>query len=214
MINERNHQVGVNKMKRILLENGKIGKSFALAIFLAIVASTGASQTQETVTIKFDDGEGVTGQLVEFSNGAFKIKTVIGQVTIPAEGVFCIGSACPQSTRLEIAPSPMVLTSFDGSAKLSGNLIEIADGQYVLATGAGELRIDTGEVTCEGEGCLEPVISPNFGGAVVLTSGTTTIEGTLIGLDENSYIVEVESLGPIRVSTDQFKCSGAGCLLD
>jgi hypothetical protein len=214
LINERNHQVGVNNMKRIFLKNGKVTKSFALAISLAVAASTGASQTQETVTIKFDDGDGVTGELVEFENDTFKIQTVIGRVTIPAEGVFCIGSACPPSTRLEIAPSPMALTSFDGAIKLSGNLLEIADGQYVLATDFGELRIDTDEVTCEGEGCLETVAAPTFGGPVVLTNGATKIEGDLMGIEDNSYIVEIESVGPIRVTMDQFTCSGAGCPIE
>ena len=203
-------------MQRILLKNGKVRKSFAMAISLAVAASTGASQTQETVTIKFDDGDGdgVTGELVEFANDTFKIKTVIGQVTIPAEGVFCIGTACPPSTRLEVAPSPMALTSFDGAIKIAGNLLEIADGQYVLATDFGELRIDTDEVTCEGDGCLETVAPPTFGGPVVLTSGATTIEGNLIGIEDNSYIVEIEFVGPIRVTMDQFTCSGTGCPIE
>lgn len=214
MINERNHQVDVKNMQRILLKNGKVRKSFAMAISLAVAASTGASQTQETVTIKFDDGDGVTGELVEFANDAFKIQTVIGRVTIPAEGVYCIGAACPPSTRLEVAPSPMALTSFDGSIKIAGNLLEIADGQYVLATDFGELRIDADEVTCEGDGCLETVAPPTFGGPVVLTSGATTIEGNLIGIKDNSYIVEIESVGPIRVTMDQFTCSGTGCPIE
>jgi hypothetical protein len=215
LINERNHQVDVKNMQRILLKNGKVRKSFAMAISLAVAASTGASQTQETVTIKFDDGDGVTGELVEFANDTFKIQTVIGRVTIPAEGVYCIGAACPPSTRLEVAPSPMALTSFDGSIKIAGNLLEIVNGQYVLATDFGELRIDTDEVTCEGEGCLETVAPPpTFGGPVVLTSGVTTIEGDLVGIEDNSYVVEIESMGPIRVTMDKFTCSGEGCPIE
>jgi len=84
-------------MKRLLPQNANVGLSVVVAAAMALTASTGGAQTQETVTIKFDDGDGMTGEFVEFSNGLFKIKTVIRQVTIPAEGVFCIGSACPES---------------------------------------------------------------------------------------------------------------------
>ena len=194
-------------MKRILPKNANVGLSVVVAAAMALTASTGVAQTQETVTIKFDDGDGVTGELVEFSNGLFKIKTVIGQVTIPAEDVFCIGAACPESTRLEIASSPITLTSSDGEATVSGNLIEIADDQYVLATSAGELRVNTGDVTCEGEGC----VSHSLGGFVTLNSGAATIEGILVGLAEDAYLVDVEAMGTIRVNIEQFQCSGPGC---
>ena len=194
-------------MKRILPQNANVGLSVVVAAAMALTASTGVAQAQETVTIKFDDGDGVTGELVQFSNDLFKIKTVIGQVTIPAEGVFCIGAACPESTRLEIAPSPITLTSTNGDVTISGNLIEIANDQYVIATSAGELKINIGDVTCEGEGC----VSHSLGGFVTLSSGTTAIEGILVGLAEDAYLVDVETMGTVRVKIEQFQCSGPGC---
>ena len=194
-------------MKRIFPQNANVGLSVVVAAAMALTASTGGAQTQETVTIKFDDGDGVTGEFVEFSNGLFKIKTVIGQVTIPAEGVFCIGSACPESTRLEIASSPITLTSSDDDVTISGNLIEVANDQYVLATSAGELKVNIGDVTCEGEGC----VSHSLGGFVTLSSGTTAIEGILVGLAEDAYLVDVETMGTVRVKIEQFQCSGPGC---
>lgn len=198
-------------MKHLLHNTPVASKHFVLAAVLSCASFMAAAQSENTVTIKFDDGDGITGELLDFSNNMLRLNTSIGPITIPADGVSCIGSACPESLRLEVATAPVVLTSLDGSTTLNGDLIEVSNGQYVVATIAGELRIDVDVVTCEGEGCVVPASTPTFGGPVVLTSGITEIEGKLLGIDDDSYLVEVDNLGEIRVQLDLFSCSGEGC---
>ncbi|MDX8352851.1 hypothetical protein [Cognatiyoonia sp. IB215182] len=167
---------------------------------------------ERTVTIRFEyGGDGITGQLISFEENKLRIETTVGTITIPAEDVSCIGAACPESLRLAVEASPIVLTSLDGQITLSGDLLEIAGNEYVVATAAGELRIETDKVTCQGEGCVVEVSAPVFGGPVVLTNGATEISGNLVGVDETSYLVEVENLGAIRVQLDSFTCTGEGC---
>ena len=186
--------------------------STVLLVSAASVAhAQDGAQRENTVTIIFDDSEGITGELLSFSDSTLRIQSSVGAITIPADDVSCIGAACPEELRLEIAAAPIVLTSIDGGVPLAGDLIEVSNNQYVVATAAGELRIEIDKVNCQGEGCVTQVSGPAFGGPVVLSNGATEISGTLVGIDENSYLVEVENLGAIRVQLDTFTCNGPGC---
>ena len=187
------------------------GSEMKLVIIAGLLAVVGFQASGQSVTLKYDDGDGISGELIEFANDVYKLQTSIGLVTIPAEGISCIGLACPESERLQIASAPITLTSHDGSAQLSGDLLEVVDGQYVVASDVGEVRIDIDLVTCDGDGCPEQEPAQTIGGPVVLTSGSTTIEGELLSLEPGAYIVETANLGTIRVSTEQFDCSGPGC---
>lgn len=182
----------------------------AIAAVMALCATQMIAQTASTVTINFDDGEGITGDIVESSETSIKLDTIMGVVTIPMEGVTCIGTACPDAIRLVIEDAPVRLVALDSSAWISGNFIEIDDAQYVLATETGEVRIDTAKVTCEGAGCPETADAFVFGGPVSLTNGSTTIDGKLFGLEADSYLIESETFGELRVSRD-FSCTGDGC---
>lgn len=178
---------------------------FGLMVFAAPVVAQNANQ----VTLKYDDGTGVTGELSTFEDGIFQIKSSIGTVAIPASDVSCIGSACPEGTALEVPSSAVVLTSIDGASQLSGDLIEFADDEYVLATDIGEVRIRADQVTCEGEGCValeEPVSS-----TVTLVNDSTEIEGEFLRIEDGAYIVYNEILGEIRVNSDTFECRGDRC---
>ncbi|MEM9785016.1 MAG: hypothetical protein AAF801_00840 [Pseudomonadota bacterium] len=204
-------------MKHLVPHITRFGRSLILvsAVGLCPVAAFAQGESgavpENTVTIKFDDSDGITGELLSFENNSLRLATSVGAVTVPAIDVYCIGAACPETLRLEVAASPIVLTSLDGGVTLSGDLLDISGDEYVVATAAGELRIEIDKVTCQGEGCIVEVSAPTFGGPVVLTNGTTEIAGTLVGVDETSYLVEVENLGAIRVQLDAFTCTGDGC---
>lgn len=186
-------------------------RSALLATLIAICSLPALAQSANTVTIRFGDGDGITGEVVEFTDLNIELMTTVGAVTIPLAGATCTGAACPDAARQTIEDLPVVvLSARDGSAQLIGNLLEIIDDQYVLATEAGELRLNVSDVNCAGEACLDQQVAFAFGGPVVLLSGATTIEGTLTGLDEDGYFVEVDVLGALRVSRE-FACSGDGC---
>lgn len=47
----------------------------------------------------------------------------------------------------------VTLTSTDGSMSLDGELLGVEDGNYVIRTTLGDLRVATSSMICEGEGC-------------------------------------------------------------
>lgn len=194
-----------------IISKTRASKAACISILFSFMALTVAAQVEEnTVTIKFDDGEGITGVLVETTDIGLRLDTLMGVVNIPLDGVSCIGAACPSTIVLETEEKPILLTSLDGATKMKGNLLEIVDGQYVLATVIGEMRVPVDQVTCEGSGCVAPVAEPVLGGQVTLTSGNTVLQGILRGLDKDSFLVEVAAFGELRVPRD-FDCSGDGC---
>jgi hypothetical protein len=172
-----------------------------------LLASVGMAQNANQVTLKFDDGTGISGELLEFTNDTFRIQAHVGLIVIPADGVFCIGAACPEGTHLQIESAAVTLISLDGTQQLSGDVIEVVNGEYVLATDFGEVRVSTDLVKCEGVGCVDSEISKE----VVLSDGSVTLEGTLLELKDGAYIIDVKALGQIRVDANQFECSGEAC---
>lgn len=182
-----------------------------IAAVLATNATTMAvAQTEKTVTINFDDGEGITGDILEVSGDALRLDTIMGAVTIPMEGVSCIGIACPETIRFNPAPAPVTLTSTDGTMKIGGDLLDIRDGSYLLATDFGEIKVEIEKVACSGAGCPVRDVQYVFGEQVTLSNGTITLDGILTEVESHAYLIEDENLGPIRVSKE-FSCTGSGC---
>lgn len=187
---------------------------FALMVLPASVIAQAANQ----VTLKYDDGSGVSGELIAFEEDIFRIQASVGLIAIPAQDVSCIGAACPEGTTLEVPPAPVVLTSVDGSFRVAGNVIAFEDDQYVVATEIGEIQVKASLVDCEGSGCVspaEPVVTESITDpvdrSVSLVDGTMTIEGDLVRVENGAYIIEVEQLGELRVDANTFECRGAAC---
>ena len=176
-----------------------------------LVASNAFAQSTNQVSLRFnDEGESITGELLEYTNGNFRIQSSIGSVTIPGDDVSCIGDACPAGTKAETTGPLLKLTSPDGSITVSGNLIEIKDESYILATSFGELAVEFGSVICEGDGCIEEVDTP-ADTTVVLRSGATEIHGELLGFDDDSYLIQSDIHGEVRIKRNAFSCEGEAC---
>ena len=180
------------------------------AVLLGLTAPV-IAQDGNTVTLTYDAGEGLTGELVEVNDQVVVLRSSIGLVTVPVDGVTCIGQACPDSMRFRSSAPMLTFSTLDGSVAVRGQLIEISNDQYVIATNLGELRFDVDGAICTGEGCPVTLADTQFGRDVVLTNGATAIEGQLVGIEGTSYIVEVANVGPIRVDSSVFDCRGEGC---
>jgi len=188
-----------------------MSRSVILSALFAICSFPVFAQSSNIVTLRSGDGDGITGEVVELAETTIQIRTTVGSFTIPLAGVTCTGAACPDITREDSSSLPViVLSARDGSAQFIGNLLEVVDQQYVLATEAGEVRFNVADVNCAGEACLSEQDAFQFGGPVTLASGAAAYEGILTGLDDNYYFVDVNVLGALRVSRD-YACNGDGC---
>lgn len=65
----------------------------------------------------------------------------------------------------------VILKSDDGTVNLVGEFVEFSNGNYVIRTGLGDLRISASRVKCEGDACPDL----NATQADVLVSGSDTI---------------------------------------
>ncbi|MEJ8560158.1 hypothetical protein QTO30_02140 [Yoonia sp. GPGPB17] len=188
-----------------------IRQSFMMTAACIVCGTSAFAQDSETVTLKFYDGDGISGELIEANDQFVMLRSSIGMVTIPVEGVSCIGQACPEAMRFVPVGPTLTFTTTDGSVEVMGQLIEISNDQYVIATNLGELRINVDGAICSGDGCPDVGSQPTFGGDVILTNGATVIEGKLIGIEGAAYLVEVPTMGAIRVDSGVFECAGASC---
>ncbi len=176
--------------------------------FLTLGLSTSAFA--QDVTLRFASGQdSMSGALTDFKDNKFFLDSSIGLVVIPTDGVICIGDACPEGTRLQLENARVVLTAIDGTASITGDLIEVDGDEYVVATSIGEQRVAIDIVNCEGEGCV-PVLAPKDR-LVELTNGGITLKGELLGFENDSFILDDQVMGEIRVSAAEFECSGVGC---
>lgn len=187
------------------------GTSLLLALAASVFAGIGAAQTADEVKLEFGDGNFITGTLIAFEDGSYEVDSIAGPVTIPAAEVTCVGAACPELPAANDGDNKLVLTSLDGSATIEGELVEIVDEQYLLSTDVGEITINIADVTCEGARCAVTEAAPVMGGDVTLVSSSNTLNGKLVDLLEDAFVVDVPVLGVVRVSMDTYRCEGPGC---
>ena len=156
----------------------------ALVVFWPLVA------VAEKVTLSSaTDGIELTGELIEFKDGVYRIETVIGEIAIRAEQVTCSGPGCPETSEpapeLRAIPGEKVTIITDnGAVSLSGILVSFEDGAYEIDTDIGRLEILAEGTVCEGPGCPVPVAPRDTAVAItnVAAQPTEVVEDT--GLTE------------------------------
>jgi len=191
-------------------------KTFALATLLGgSLTTAGWAQAVNTITLKYEGGEDITGEFIEEVDGLIKIKASIGMIAIPIEGLSCVGAACPEGTHIALSEDTITLKTKDGKVSLTGHLIAIENDQYVIATNIGEITVDISTVDCEGYACLssDDVAKAEFafGGNVVLVSDAGQLAGVLTDIVDDAYVINTSNLGLLRVSTTTYTCEGDGC---
>ncbi len=182
----------------------------SLVLFSALLLATPTlAQSGGEITLNYDDGSGVSGELVAFSDGLFRIQASVGLLTIPAADVACVGAACPEGTTQETSTTAVTLIVDDGTVRISGDLMEFSNGEYVVATKLGEIRISADIAECTGVGCALAV--PPADPRLVLTNGGTTIAGILRAFEDGAYILDVDQIGRMRIPAEGFTCEGEAC---
>ena len=216
--------VKTGNVKRIL-------KTTTLLCAMQIPAVAFASE----ITLTSNDGAlKFVGDLVEFTDGHYILSTHLGNISIGADGVTCDGEACPDLTMAAAEPAATApaefvggavsLQSFDGALKFEGDLIAIADGNYVVRTQLGDLKIATDSVTCVGAGCpnvevtsLEPTVEevPVAEPETMIVTlqsfdGDLKFVGELLDVTNGKYVIQT-NLGELRVSASTVSCEGPAC---
>lgn len=231
-----------------VLKHVRLGLLASGAVFLSL-PTAGIAQDANDVTLRFASGQdSMIGELTKFEDNKYFVNSSIGLVVIPAQGVTCEGTACPEGTRpvtetvavepapvepapaepapvivadpvetvtppepVEIEDKQVVLKATNGSMTVTGDFIAIEDDNYVVATPFGELRIEANLVTCEGQACPDIPEPQTTDKSVSLSYAGITMTGTLLGFEDNTYILDDDVMGTIRVSAEQFVCEGPGC---
>jgi len=118
-------------------------------------SASGQAQLPRLVELTYDDGSGVVGELIEFTDGKYRLKTSVGVITVHDDGVVCNGAVCPKKEVPPVLNKSIKLTSLNSAVVLTGELLEVTDGKYVVSTIVGIVKIEIDLVNCEGEGCVE-----------------------------------------------------------
>lgn len=150
MIMSKNSELENNSQKKILKF-----PFFVLAIGLGVFSTVAVSETKDMITLFYAGEDGISGEILDYDGKVFRIASTMGKLTIPAEDLSCIGTACPDEFRLQPTLPRVVLFTPDRKNNIEGNLIEVTNTDYVLATDLGNLQIPVNSVVCEGEGCPE-----------------------------------------------------------
>lgn len=145
-------------------------KSAAKGLLVACITYCGLAsgqqeQTPKLIELTYDDGSGVVGELIDFADGKYRLKTSVGVITVRDENVVCIGAACPEKDVPQVTDDTIKLTSLDGTTVLSGELLEVTDGNYVVSTSIGIIKIEVELVHCEGKDCVLPLTNSQESGA-------------------------------------------------
>ncbi len=109
----------------------------------------------------------------------------------------------------------VTLQSPDKKISVTGELLSVDDGFYVIKTVVGEMTVSRDLVTCDGTAC--PVAEPEVAaddGTVVLKSGDgTTFSGELLGFDGTNYTLKTV-VGVLTIRSEFVTCEGASCPSD
>ena len=132
------------------------------AAFAAILGLTLAhAAAAETTLTSLDGSFSFSGELQSVDNENYVIDTEFGELIIRREFVECAGDDCPDADETQTAEAggEVTLASYDGNIRLTGELVEVTDTDYVISTGQGELTVRKEFVACEGEGCPETTVT-------------------------------------------------------
>ncbi|MEM7056061.1 MAG: phosphate ABC transporter substrate-binding/OmpA family protein [Pseudomonadota bacterium] len=144
----------------------KVGVLAAASFALTMGSSTlpSIAQSDNKVTLEAIDGSTrIRGELIEYNEDVYIIKSNLGTLTVAFDSVECTGAACP-----DLSPDPaltrqVILTAVSDGTVIMGELVDYSSDHYTIRTALGEFRISNRLVDCVGDVCPEiEVYDPNF----------------------------------------------------
>lgn len=184
----------------------------ALPLSLFLLSPLGAQADESaSVTLQFNDGDTLSGVLLDQSETEYQLQTSVGTILVPSADVECIGAACPDSTTVTSNVGGEVrLETLDGSSVIFGQLLELTASEFVVSTAIGDLRVDRSTVTCRGDGCPKATL-PGIGQTVTMVGQGVRVEGVLADYNPHYFVVTTPTFGDVNFSSLEFSCEGQGC---
>ncbi|MBM7069374.1 phosphate ABC transporter substrate-binding/OmpA family protein [Actibacterium sp. 188UL27-1] len=130
-------------------------KSLKFSVTAALMLTVAHVASADEVKLQSDDNSiNLSGDLIDFKNGVYFIRTDLGALRISADRVNCIGAACPDLEGQEAVVNDQVrLRTDDGSIELEGRLVKFEDETYFVETTIGDFQLASDGVQCVGEAC-------------------------------------------------------------
>ncbi|WP_341366884.1 C4-dicarboxylate ABC transporter substrate-binding protein [Yoonia sp. BS5-3] len=105
-----------------LIENAN--RSLAAAFCVSAALSMPNLAGAQEVTLQTQDGNTVSGQLIEFTDNVYVIDSVLGRLNVQADQVECIGAACPS---LDAGPVVWEVSLWGGRRAFTEHLEKLAE---------------------------------------------------------------------------------------
>ena len=128
-----------------------MGSSAIRALAVAGALLVPAASYSDTVTLKSVDGSvDVDGELIKFEDNVYTVKTIIGELSLSAEKVRCIGADCPVFETVEpdlvfagsdtvgLGLMPLLLEGWAASQGAEANLINTPGSADMIAEIVGD----------------------------------------------------------------------------
>lgn len=172
-------------------------------IIAGLLVGVGSVAVADIVELVSNDGSmRLVGDLVEFDDSTYTLRTTVGDVVIDVTQVKCIGENCPtiaEDIGSVVLGGEVELISLDGGTTLSGTLVAYDGSTYTLGTILGNLVVDALQVQCAGAGCPtaveeiafvrvsgDPFILEGLIPSVLFEFGESIGGESLIAIDEES----------------------------
>ncbi|MEM9585212.1 MAG: phosphate ABC transporter substrate-binding/OmpA family protein [Pseudomonadota bacterium] len=162
----------------------------------------------QEITLESLDGKvNLIGQLVEFSDGTYKIKTSFGDFEFAADTVTCTGAACPDLT----VDAPAAQFSFAGSDTVGLGIMPLLISGYATSLDADAEITDTENAN---EIVASIVNDGGFGDEMAQVLVSSTSSGTAFrALANRSADIGMSSRRIKPEEARQLQASGAGNML-
>ncbi len=115
--------------------------SFALC-FLSSVILTPVAIAEPVVLVSTDGFISVEGELMDFDDNFYLVKTSVGEVRIPVSDVRCEGAACPAPRQIRVVVGTDWAPFTDESQEQGGMMTEVTNVALSYAEGTPEYKID------------------------------------------------------------------------
>ena len=178
----------------------------AAALGAVLCGMAGAAAAQEVVLRSNDGSATITGELMEFADGFYRLRTELGELRLSAARMVCEGAACPQ---LDTVEADLV---FAGSDTIGQGIMPLLLAGWAYSIG-GEAEVQNGSEP--GTSIAELVADQGFGepiGTYLVRSSTS--DDAFTALEDGTAQVGMSARRILPAEARALRAAGAGNMVD